>query len=258
MGIGSLADKVIVVTGGAGTLGRAFCTALASEGAIVIVGDVDLESANCVARDIEKHGLRAKGARLDITNSQDIKKVIDDLMSEFGKIDGLVNSAYPRNSNFGRLLFDVEYEDFCENLSSHVGGYFMASQQFGKIFQAQKFGSLVNISSIYGLHSPRFELYDGTSMTMPVEYAAIKSAVVQLTMYFASFFLTHGVRCNVIAPGGIRASQPPSFVSKYSSMCGTKGLLDPEDITGALIFLLSDSAMYITGQVLVIDDGWSL
>jgi NAD(P)-dependent dehydrogenase (short-subunit alcohol dehydrogenase family) len=95
-------------------------------------------------------------------------------------------------------------------------------------------------------------------MTMPVEYAAIKAGVVHLTRYFAQYYRNDGIRCNALAPGGIRESQPESFITRYDAMCGTKGLLDPTDLVGALTFLLSDSSQFITGQTLVVDDGWSL
>jgi NAD(P)-dependent dehydrogenase (short-subunit alcohol dehydrogenase family) len=153
---------------------------------------------------------------------------------------------------------EVEYHDFCESLSLHLGGYFLVSQRFAMAFRSQGRGNIVNISSIYGLFAPRFELYEGTHMTSAVEYAAIKAGIVSLTRYFAQYYLRDGVRCNSIAPGGIRDNQPEEFMSRYDSMCGDKGLLDPADVAGALTFLLSDASKYMTGQVLVVDNGWSL
>ena len=117
---------------------------------------------------------------------------------------------------------------------------------------------MVNMASVYGLIAPRFELYNGTSMTMPVEYAAIKSGVIQLTRYFAQYFKADNIRVNCLSPGGILDKQPQAFLDAYGEFCGAKGMLDPDDLTGALLFLLSDASKHMTGQNLPVDDGFSL
>ena len=96
-----------------------------------------------------------------------------------------MNSAYPRNANYGRKFEDVTYEDFCENIDMGIGGCFLLSQQLVHIFKKQRYGNIINIASIYGVIPPRFEIYEGTEMTMPIEYAAIKAAIIHLTKYFA-------------------------------------------------------------------------
>lgn len=253
-----LKEQVVVVTGGAGLLGAAMCDRIASEGGVPIIADIDFGRANKVAQGIKSRGLSAEAVSMDITDIEQINQTIHHVKGRFGRLDAVVNNAYPRSENYGRPLGQVIYEDFCENLSLHLGGYFLSSQQFALAFQNQGHGNIVNMASIYGLHAPRFEIYASTPMTMPVEYAAIKAGIIQLTRYFAQFYIKDGIRCNALAPGGIRDQQPEEFVTKYTEMCGTRGLLDPPDIMGALMFLLSDSSRYMTGQVLVIDDGWSL
>jgi NAD(P)-dependent dehydrogenase (short-subunit alcohol dehydrogenase family) len=95
-------------------------------------------------------------------------------------------------------------------------------------------------------------------MTMPVEYAAIKSAIIHITRYFAQYYKANGIRCNTLSPGGIRDRQPDGFLEKYDSYCGEKGMLDAEDIAGSLLFLLSDASRYVTGQNVIVDDGFGL
>ena len=95
-------------------------------------------------------------------------------------------------------------------------------------------------------------------MTMPVEYAAIKSSVLHLTRYFAQYYKTSGIRVNALSPGGILDQQHQSFINRYKALCGVKGMLDAGDISGSLLFLLSDASRHMTGQNLVIDDGFSL
>ena len=184
--------------------------------------------------------------------------MIDQVLRRYGRIDAVVNSAYPRNKSYGRRLEEVAYQDFCENTSLHLGGYFLVAQQFCLAFKAQGRGNLVNMSSIYGSMVPRFELYEGTSMTMPVEYAAIKAAIEHLTRYFAQYFKGFGIRVNSLSPGGVLAEQSSDFVGAYNSYCASKGMLEADDVVGALIFLLSEESRYITGQNLIVDDGFSL
>lgn len=254
-----LNGKIIVITGGAGLLGRSFAAAIAGQGATAIVADIDVDAANGVAREIvSAGGGKAQAEVLDITDKASVCNLIDRVKSQHGCIDAVVNNAYPRNRNYGQKLEQVSYEDFCENTSLHLGGYFLVAQQFSLYFREQGHGNIVNMGSIYGVVAPRFEIYEDTPMTMPVEYAAIKSAVIHLTRYFAQYFKVDHVRVNSLSPGGVLDKQPESFLQAYGSFCKEKGMLDPRDITGALLFLLSDASKYMTGQNLVVDDGFSI
>lgn len=255
----SLDGKVVVVTGGAGALGKAFCAAIAERGGIPVVADRDLAAARALADALRReHDGRAEAVAIDITDKHAIDGAIAEVVQGRGRIDALVNNAYPRNANYGRRVEEVEYADFCDNLGMHLGGYFLASQRFAAHFRASGGGNIVNISSIYGVMAPRFELYEGTTMDMPVEYAAIKSGVLHLTRYFAKYFGADGIRVNAISPGGILAAQPDAFLQRYKAHCAGKGMLEARDVTGTLAFLLSDDSRYLTGQNLVVDDGFSL
>ena len=240
-------------------LGRSFCQGVAEQGGFVVVADRDCVAASAVVRELnEALGECAEPFPLDITDVESVRSLISFLEERFGGADGVVNNAYPRNVRYGRRVEDVIYGDFCENLSLHLGGYFLVMQQFSLLFKRQGYGSIVNMGSIYGVMPPRFSVYEGTTMTMPVEYAAIKAGIHQLTRYFAQYFKKAGVRVNTLSPGGIEDGQPESFLKAYASFCGTKGMLKPDDMIGAMIFLLSDSSRYVTGQNLVVDDGFSL
>lgn len=254
-----LQGKVVVITGGAGLLGRQFCAAVAENGGVAIVADRDVESAKRIADEIlAKQPGNAEAEYLDITDKTSVAKLIAKLRERHANIDAVVNNAYPRNRNYGRKLGDVTYEDFCENVGLHLGGYFLVAQQFALFFREQGDGNIINMASIYGIMAPRFEIYEGTTMTMPVEYAAIKAAVVHLTEYFAKYLMSSGVRVNTLSPGGILDGQPESFIRRYNEHCGAKGMLDAGDVIRPLMFLLSDASKHITGQNLIVDDGFSL
>jgi len=254
-----LKNTVVVVTGGAGLLGRSFASAIADRGGAVVVADLDVEAATRVAEEVAvSNPGRVEAAPLNITDRASVTSLIAKTRERHGRIDAVINNAYPRNQNYGRKLEHVTYEDFCENVSLHLGGYFLVAQQFGLYFRTQGGGNIVNMASIYGTMAPRFEVYADTAMTMPVEYAAIKAGVIQLTRYFAKYFQGDGIRVNSLSPGGIEDRQPEAFLQKYNAHCNAKGMLDPSDVAGALLFLLSDASKYVTGQNLVVDDGFSL
>jgi len=255
-----LVNKVIVITGGAGEIGRCFVKGIASQGGIAIAADIDIEAAIRLVeeKNYKNNDGHIEAVQLDITSKQSICALISKIQNEYGHIDAVVNNAYPRNKNYARKLEDVTYKDFCENIDMHLGGYFLVAQQFCLAFKAQGYGNVVNMSSIYGSKAPRFEVYEGTAMTMPVEYAAIKSAIEHLTRYFAQYFKGTGVRVNSLSPGGILADQPTIFLNAYKKHCASKGMLDAADLLGALQFLLSDESRYLTGQNLLVDDGFSL
>jgi NAD(P)-dependent dehydrogenase (short-subunit alcohol dehydrogenase family) len=251
--------KVVVITGAAGRIGRVFAQAVADAGAVAVIADNSEEGGRKLAAEIAAlPGRRAEFAHLDITSKESLQAAIGALTERHGKIDALVNNAYPRNSRYGARFEEVTYDDFCDNVGMHLGGYFLASQQFGLLFKKQGFGNIVNMASIYGVVAPRFEIYDGTPMTMPVEYAAIKSAVIHLTKYMAKYFKGANIRVNCISPGGILAGQPAEFLEAYREYAVSKGMLDPQDLTGTLLYLLSDLSSYVNGQNIVVDDGWSL
>ena len=127
-----------------------------------------------------------------------------------------------------------------------------------KQFKKQGFGNLILISSILGVSTPKFDQYKGTKIKTPIEYSAIKSGIISITKYLAKYLKNKGIRVNCISPGGLKNNQPKKFISKYNANCLSKGLLDPEDLIGALNFLLSRDSKYINGQNIIIDDGWSL
>ena len=254
-----LANKIIVITGGAGRIGLAFVRAVIESGGVAIVADHDSDAQKKIGWALPNLNFQQLDClNVDINDLDSVQKLLTFGHEKYGRIDALVNNAYPHNKNYGRKLEDVTYEDFCENISLHLGGYFLVMQQFCSYFKKVGGGNIINMSSIYGLVPPRFEIYDGTSMTIPVEYAAIKSALLHLTKYYASYYMRHKNRFNCISPGGILDHQPMTFLKKYNSYASSKGMLNADDLQGALIFLLSDMSKYVNGQNIVIDDGWCL
>lgn len=255
-----LAGNVVVVTGGAGRLGRAFCAAIARAGGTAVVADTDAPAAEKLAAELRAaHGAAAATAvTFDITDAAAIDLAIAGLHARGGRIDAVVNNAYPRNTRYGAKVEDVGYADFVDNVGRHTGGYFITAQRFAAYFAQQGRGNIVFMGSIYGVVAPRFDIYAGTPMTMPVEYAVIKAGLLHLTRYLAQYYKPHGIRVNALSPGGIFADQPAAFVGKYGAHAAGGRMLDATDLTGALLFLLGPGSAHVTGQNLVVDDGWTL
>lgn len=261
-----LKDKVVVVTGGAGLIGRGFIEAIIRHGGIGVIADINLAAAeaakSAVCQNLKDEHLNVDSIfciELDITSKTSLESAITTLHSRFGKIDALVNNAYPRTAMWGKKnFFEVEYDDFCANMNMQMGGYLLSSQQFAKYFKQQGYGNIISMSSIQGVYAPKFDTYIGTQMDSPVEYSIIKAGVCHMTRYMAKYLANTGIRANAIAPGGILDNQPQNFLERYRGHCTSKGMLDPQDLSGTLVFLLSDASAYINGQILVVDDGWGL
>lgn len=257
----NIQSKTVIITGGAGLIGSAYSKECTKAGANVIIVDIDKERGETLARNLKEEtgNTNVIFQNCDITNVADVQSLINSTLDKFGKIDALVNNAYPRNTNYGRIYEEVDFKDFCENVNLHLGGYFLITQQISKVMMKQREGNIVNMASIYGFKAPKFEIYDGTNMTMPVEYAAIKGAIINLTRYLASYLGKYNIRVNAISPGGVYNNQPKSFVGKYCNNVVLEArMANPGDLIGVLLFLLDDASKYITGQNIVVDGGWNL
>ena len=255
-----LKDKVIVVTGGAGLIGQDFIRAIVEQNGRAIIADIDKDKSRRIADKLsqELKGDRVDFFELDIISEDSVGDCIEYVNRKYGRIDALINNAYPRNKNYGKHFFDVDYGDFSQNISLNLGGYFLTSQQYAKYFEEQGYGNIINISSIYGAIAPKFDIYEGTPMTVPVEYAVIKSGLIHLTKYMAKYFKGKNIRVNTLSPGGIFDAQPEQFLNSYNNNCLTKGMLDKADLNGTLLYLLSELSEYVNGQNIIVDDGFCL
>jgi len=253
-------NKTVIITGGLGLIGSEFSRACAEKGMNVVIIDIS-EKGPSFTGQLKQHANNQNIVyfRCDITKPEEVEATINRILTIFPRIDALVNNAYPRNNNYGKKFEDVNIEDFNDNINMHLGGYFLITQKVSKIMIKQKSGNIINMASIYGFAAPRFEVYEGTEMTMPIEYAAIKGAILNLTTYLASYLGKHNIRVNAISPGGVFANQPSTFTVAYNKkvLCGNR-MATVEDLSGVLMFLLSDASKYITGQNIITDGGYSL
>jgi NAD(P)-dependent dehydrogenase (short-subunit alcohol dehydrogenase family) len=242
----NLSGKIIIVTGGNGLIGNEIVNKIILAGGFCINMDInhdtasDLSTINC-----------------DITNSSEVEESIKKIIEKYSHIDGLVNNAYPRTSDWGLKFEDIPLVSWQKNLDNQLNSYFFITQLVSKYMVKTEFGSIVNIASIYGVVGPDFDIYEGTNMTMPAAYSAIKGGVVNFTRYLASYLGPKNVRVNAVSPGGILNGQDSSFIKKYNCKVPLRRMGNPDDISPTVVFLLSNDSKYITGQNIIIDGGWT-
>jgi NAD(P)-dependent dehydrogenase (short-subunit alcohol dehydrogenase family) len=254
----TLKDKVIMVTGGAGLLGRAFSCEIIARGGTVVIASRDSGKSNTIVKPLiaEENQHQLVCENLDITDPISVTTCFSKIDKAFGRIDAVVNNSLPVTKNYGRKFEEVELSDFNASVNAHLGGYFNVCQESARYFSRQGMGNIVNIGSVYGVVAPRFQLYENTPMTKEVEYAISKAGIIHLTKYLAAYLKGRNIRVNCLSPGGVLDGQSADFVARYNDECLNKGMLDSDDITGALCFLLSENSKYLNGHNLIVDDGF--
>jgi len=251
-----LNNLIVAVSGGAGRLGSIFSKAVVENGGKVIIGDINSEGGRQLVSELgDNVSLFFEG---NLTEPNNIDLMIRKGMEKFGKIDTAVHCAYPVSEQWGTRFEDLKPASIEKDLFNQLGGAILFSQRMIRYFRQQGHGNLLHISSVQGVASPKFDHYEGTDMVSPIEYSAIKAGVISITRYLAKYCKNQNIRVNCISPGGILDKQPESFLKKYRSSCQSKGMLDASDLTGTLIYLLSDQSKFVNGQNIIVDDGWGL
>lgn len=261
----SLKEKIAVVTGALGLLGKEHCHALSEAGASVIVSDLDESECAKFASTLPALAL---GISADITNKKSVKDLRNKILSNYGKIDILVNNA-AINDKFEDPLSAIEeskfenypLEMFRKSLEVNVTGMFLCSQIIGTEMANKGYGSIINVASTYGLVAPDQSIYknekDEQTFYKSAAYPVTKGAVISFTRFLASYWGNKGVRVNTLSPGGVKDNQEEYFVKNYSARTPLGRMAHPTDYKGALIFLASDASSYMTGANLIVDGGWT-
>ena len=252
-----LDGRVAVVTGGLGQLGTVYVDGLTERGMRVAVFDV-------------ASGQVPDGAlafQVDVTDRASLEDAVSAVVAEWGVPHLLVNNAgldSPPNAPVEEVGPFETYpeESFDAVMDVNVKGPFLASQVIGSAMAREGRGSIVNVSSIYGLLSPVQDLYAfrrerGETFVKPVAYSVSKSAILNLTRYLATYWAKDGVRVNTLTLAGVHNDQPPEFLEAYNARVPMGRMLEAREALGAVVFLASDASSYVTGANLVVDGGWS-
>ena len=241
----NLKKKNIIVFGSEGLIGKKICLEIIKSNGNLISADIKKKKSNDYFQ-------------IDVNNISQLHKLKKKIIKKYRSIDAIIICVYPKAKIKNRDFFKINNQLFLKELNLHFGAYFNIHQVFLKYFHTIKSGNIINFSSMYGNFIPRFEIYANTKMNMPIQYLIVKSSIIKMTEYLAKISLKKNVRLNCVSPGGVFDYQDKKFIKKYSSFCNSNNLLDPNDISGLILFLLSDLSEKITGQNFIIDDGFTL
>jgi NAD(P)-dependent dehydrogenase (short-subunit alcohol dehydrogenase family) len=251
----SLKGKVALVTAGAGPLiGNSISRGLAEAGATLITASRSLEANESFAQLLCRKGFDAHGLKVDITDVGSIKCLHDRVLERFGRLDVLVNSALAR---VGGSFETQTPEDWAYSAQGDMVGLFSICKAFVPDMVRQGKGSIINVSSIYGVVANDPALYEGTDLLQPPHYNFVKAGMINFTRHIATYYSRKGVRANCISPGGYFDSQPDALVKSYNRRVPIGRMMNHDDIKGAVVFLASDASAYVTGINLLVDGGWT-
>jgi NAD(P)-dependent dehydrogenase (short-subunit alcohol dehydrogenase family) len=251
----SLKGRKAVVTGGGGLIGAAIVRAMADSGASVTVLDKADDDVRALFKNSDPP---INVANCDVTDFDVLADMVNGIDEDLGGIDIWVNSAYPRTEDWGAKPADTPMESWRRNVDIQMNSSCLLADYVARRMATRKSGSIINVASIFGVVAPDFQVYEGTDMTTPAAYTAIKGGVIAHTRFLASYYGRSGVRVNAICPGGVRGSnQPDSFVDAYGKRTALGRMANADEIGPPVVFLASDAASYVTGSALMVDGGWT-
>jgi len=266
-----LTERVAIITGGAGLLGQKHAEAIASQGGIPILIDLAEAEPKIKAKKIaEKYHVEALGVAVDITQPDQIQKLLEEVISHYNRVDILVNNAANNPKVEASLSKQAWHrlEDFPMSVweaDIRVGltGAFLCCQIIGSELARRKNGVIVNVASDLAVIAPDQRIYRQAGLpeeqqpVKPVTYSVVKTGIIGLTRYLATYWATSGVRVNAITPGGVYNNQPDEFVKRLSNLIPLSRMAHVDEYKGAILFLCSDASSYMTGSNLIIDGGKS-
>lgn len=251
----SLEGQCAVVIGGAGKIGFPMAEALAESGAKVYIASTRDENFEGAVGKLRAAGLDATGICLDQSDEKNVLQVVEQVSSECKVPDILVNSGCSRPM---RKFFDDSIENWDKSMEVNARGIFITCRAFGNAMARQGSGSIINITSIYGLVAPDMKIYEGSDFETEPDYPFAKGGTIMFSKYLASYYSSKGVRVNCIAPGGFFNNQSEPFLSKYVAKVPLGRMACHDDLKGVALFLASRASQYITGCVIPVDGGLTI
>jgi NAD(P)-dependent dehydrogenase (short-subunit alcohol dehydrogenase family) len=249
----SLKGRVAVVTGGSGLYGRQIAEALAEAGARTIMASRNIEKLRAQAAFFREADVAVEVLQYDQSSEASIKQLLKQSLDLAGRVDILVNNSVLRPMKD----WSDPATDFAKSMEVNATGLFVMTRTFGDYMAAQGRGSIINVGSIQGVVGPDFTLYEGLNWGAPPDYFFHKGGLLQVTRYAAAVLGPRGVRVNAITPGGFFNHQDESFVKRYNARTFLGRMANETDIKGAIVYLASDAAAYVTGANVVIDGGYT-
>lgn len=253
-----LSGKIAWVIGGAGLLGTEVSRALAEHGAQVIVSDSRADVGDSLAASLRDSGLKADAVSVDIGDEAKIVAMTADLAAKYGRIDVMVNMSYFYTK---KPWIELSAADFDACMRVSLTGAFVATREVGKLMQRQGRGSIIHFSSMYGVVSPDPQMYPTSQAVNPIDYGIAKAGILQMVRYQAVQLARGGVRVNAIVPGPFpipsTQGQDDEFMKRLRNKVPMGRVGNAPEIAGAVVFLASDAASFVTGTQITVDGGWT-
>ncbi|MGH2460405.1 MAG: SDR family oxidoreductase [Chloroflexota bacterium] len=259
-----LTGKVAIVTGGGQGIGRSLVHGLAAHRASVVIADVAGAAAGHVAEEVEATGGTALPVPTDVTRPEEVDRLVELTVRHFGTLDILVNNA-GGGRKAGGATESLSFESWLDTFDLTVNSAFLCAQRAGRVMIRQRSGKIINVASVYGLLGHNPALYAPRSNGEPAEsiaYAAAKGAVVNFTRALAVYWARYHINVNAVAPGMVQTERLATSVDaetweRLAERTPLRRPATPDDLRGAVIYLASAAADFVTGQILVVDGGWT-
>jgi len=262
-----LKNRVAVITGATGMLGKEFSIALAEYGCKVAIVDLDLKKVTSLSNRLtKKFGVKSIGISCDVSNTKDVKNMVKSVEEYLGPIDILLNNAASKSSSLDEYFKSLEnynIDTWKEVLDINLTGMYIVAKEIGSKMAKRKSGSIIQTASIYSsIMASDQRIYKGSrylgkEINTPAVYAASKAGVVGLSLHLASYWAKNKVRANTLSPGGVFSGQNSTFVKNYSARVPMNRMANKEEMVGAILYLASDASSYVTGQNIFVDGGLS-
>lgn len=259
----SLEERVVVITGCTGVLGAAYSQAFAERGAKLVMADLATREPEKRAVDIQvkTSNNHVVGVDCDINNESDVIQLFNIAMEKFGRVDVVVNNAAATGEHLMKVgnVF-ASFEEYStavweQVLQTNLTGVFLVAREGGKAMLKTGGGSLINVSSIYGVVGPDHSIYEGMPFGSFPAYSASKAGVHGLTQWLATYWGQKGIRVNTLVPGGVYNGHNEEFLLRYSRRTPMGRMANSDDLVGMMLFLASDASSYCTGQQYIVDGG---
>lgn len=265
-----LSGRYIVITGGAGFLGRTFAEAVAEMGGIPLLLDINQTYVDEAVQYLVKKGYKADGFEINITSKENVRSVVKQIAEKYKQVHVLINAAAfaMKNLQEGGAGFFAPFEEYEQDLwqvsiDVNLTGTFLITQEIGKIMKAHKYGVIINVASDVAVISPDHRIYEadarfgyeGVPFNTPIAYPVTKAGILSFTRYLATYWAKDGIRVNSISPAGVYRNQDPKFVEQLVYRIPLGRMAFPEELKGPITFLASDASSFMTGGNLIIDGG---
>jgi len=259
-------NKIIVIIGSLGILGRQYVNYLSNKGCTIIIGDHDLKKCKELSDNInKKNGCISYPLEIDVYDEKSIKLFYSSIYKITKKIDVIINNFQVKPDGFYNNFDNYSKDTLMKVIEGNTVGTVLSCKYASKYFLKQGYGNIINISSIYGIVAPDQRIYDGSvnpyddkiKFSSPVSYGLSKSAIINLTKYLASYYREKNIRVNCLTPGGVFDDHNDEFLENYNSRTLLGRMANKDEYCAAILFLCSEASSYMSGSNLIIDGGWS-